>query len=168
MHLCHHASKTVDTHQNVKKNQPPHFLCVTWMLLRLMAPAIQTAPSVLLKHCDYSGKCQGSPGSHLIFCLPKTAAKKNRARNVPHTGRKPDRQSYRMWHGNEKLAIMQSASPSLLCECTLCVRARRVIISTFWPWLRLMKHNFLSATWGLKGIVHHFREWSVLENYFTT
>lgn len=122
----------------MSKNQPPHFLCVTWILLRLMAPAIRAAPSVLLKHCYYLGKCQGRPGSHLIFCLPKTAAnalkkQKNRARNVPHTGRKPDRQNYRMWHWNEKLAIMQSASPSLLRECTLCVRARRVMISSSGP-----------------------------------
>ena len=63
-------------------NQPTRFPRLAWSSkntpetgrkenLAPMTRAIQTASLILLKHCDYSGKCQGSPGSHLIFCLLK-------------------------------------------------------------------------------------------------
>lgn len=124
----------------MSKNQPPHFLCVTWILLRLMAPAIRAAPSVLLKHCYYLGKCQGRPGSHLIFCLPKTAAnalkkqKKSSSKCAPHwqEARQTESQNVALKWKTGNHAICFSISVARMYSVCTCSQSYNLI---FWSWL---------------------------------
>ncbi len=92
-----------------------------------LAHAVQTASCFLLKHCDYSGKCQEKPCVTSHFLSPETAATPWRLSTecAPHW-LEPDGLSYRAYQRKWKTVFF---SPfQFCCGTALCVCACREII----------------------------------------